>query len=372
MRIVIFCHSLISDWNHGNAHFLRGIAAELIARGHLADVYEPYDSWSLRNLLAEYGSGPMEQFSREFPQLRSTRYDAGAIDLERELDNADIVIVHEWNTAELVRRIGQHRARTKGMIALFHDTHHRAVSDPHSIPRHDLRDYDGVLAFGESLRSIYLKNGWADNVFVWHEAADIRTFRPYPEIDRSRDLVWIGNWGDDERSNEIREFILLNAQELALRTTVYGVRYPDEAVSELKACGVEYRGWLPNHQVPRIFASFRTTVHVPRRAYAEELHGIPTIRVFEALACGIPLICTRWDDTEALFGPEDFVTAKDPADLRRKLKMVLNDRAMADEMAERGRQTILARHTCSHRVDELLGICSTIAGSAAVNEAGII
>ena len=41
MRIVLFCHSLISDWNHGNAHFLRGIASELQACGHHVAAYEP-------------------------------------------------------------------------------------------------------------------------------------------------------------------------------------------------------------------------------------------------------------------------------------------------------------------------------------------
>ena len=40
MRFVLFCHSLLSDWNHGNAHFLRGVVTELCERGHLVDVYE--------------------------------------------------------------------------------------------------------------------------------------------------------------------------------------------------------------------------------------------------------------------------------------------------------------------------------------------
>ncbi|MBA2602322.1 MAG: glycosyltransferase, partial [Acidobacteria bacterium] len=52
MRIVLFCHSLVSDWNHGNAHFLRGIVAELLDRGHEVRVYEPEDGWSREQLLA--------------------------------------------------------------------------------------------------------------------------------------------------------------------------------------------------------------------------------------------------------------------------------------------------------------------------------
>jgi hypothetical protein len=47
MRIVLFCHSLLSDWNHGTAHFLRGIATELLLRGHDVRVFEPWEAWSV-------------------------------------------------------------------------------------------------------------------------------------------------------------------------------------------------------------------------------------------------------------------------------------------------------------------------------------
>jgi spore maturation protein CgeB len=53
MRIVVLCHSLLADWNHRNAHFLRGIATELLARGHDVRVYEPHNAWSLQNLVGE-------------------------------------------------------------------------------------------------------------------------------------------------------------------------------------------------------------------------------------------------------------------------------------------------------------------------------
>jgi spore maturation protein CgeB len=55
MKIVLFYHSLLSDRNHGNAHFLRGIVTELLARGHEAIVYEPRESQSLSCLVEEHG-----------------------------------------------------------------------------------------------------------------------------------------------------------------------------------------------------------------------------------------------------------------------------------------------------------------------------
>jgi spore maturation protein CgeB len=98
-------------------------------------------------------------------------------------------------------------------------------------------------------------------------------------------------------------------------------------------------------------------VHVPRRPYAESLPGIPTIRVFEALACGIPLICSPWDDAEGLFTPgKDYLIARDGREMRRLLSELLADEAWRCELAAHGLRTILARHTCGRRVEELLAI----------------
>ena len=74
MRIVIFCHSIESDWSHGNAHFLRGLATELISRGHGVRLLEPRDSWSRANLIAEKGEDAIAHFRATYPLLRSRRY----------------------------------------------------------------------------------------------------------------------------------------------------------------------------------------------------------------------------------------------------------------------------------------------------------
>ena len=109
MKFAMFYQSLVSDWNHGNAHFLRGVAAELLERGHDVEIFEPRDSWSYQNLLAEYGPDAVADFERAFPRLRSRRYALDDLDLDAALRGADVVLVHEWNDRELVRRIGAHR-----------------------------------------------------------------------------------------------------------------------------------------------------------------------------------------------------------------------------------------------------------------------
>lgn len=361
MRIVMFYHSLLSDWNHGNAHFLRGVASELISRGHDLRIYELRDGWSLNNLRSEQGDLPIREFKVRYPGLESIQYDLNNLDLDEAMDGADVAIVHEWNDHSLVARIGGYRAKSPRLRLLFHDTHHRAVTDPQSMAAYDLRHYDGVLAFGNVLRDLYLTRGWTRRAWTWHEAADTHVFRPLAGTHDDGDLVWVGNWGDEERTAELHEFLLDPVKELGLHAKVFGVRYPDHARAALSAAGIEYGGWLPNFRAPEVFAGYKVTVHVPRRPYTQALRGIPTIRVFEALACGIPLVCAPWDDVESLFSPgEDYLIARDGAEMKRHLDMLIHDRKAAAALAQHGREKIISWHTCQHRVDELLDIFAQI------------
>jgi spore maturation protein CgeB len=356
MRLAYFTHSLASCWNHGNAHFLRGVLRELIARGHQVTAFEPTGAWSLENLLRDHGAAGLGAYRSAYPDLASTAFDR-LTDLESLVAQADAVIVHEWNEPALVAEIGRIRAHGGRFTLLFHDTHHRAVSDPDAIRAFDLSGYDGVLAFGETLADVYRRWGWADRVFVWHEAADIGLFHPpATEGDRSG-LVWIGNWGDGERTREIEDFLLAPARTAGLLLDIYGVRYPPEALSLLKRYAARYRGWLPNARAPEVFSQHLATVHVPRRYYSTILPGIPTIRVFEALACGIPLVSAPWEDSEHLFRPgRDFLYARSGQEMASLLRDLREDPALRASLIASGLETILARHTCGHRADELLSI----------------
>ncbi len=367
--MAIFAHSLVSCWNHGNAHFLRGVARALMARGHRVRVHEPMDGWSALNLRADHGSDPFEDFARAFPDLLPAPYAADA-DIEALLDGADLVLVHEWNDPVLVARIGRARRAGGRFTLLFHDTHHRAVSDPTAIRAFDLSGYDGVLAFGAALAEIYRRWGWGERVFVWHEAADVSLFHPPAPPAPREGLVWIGNWGDGERGAELVDFLLAPARGQALPLDVYGVRYPPDARATLAEYGARHHGWLANAHVPSVFASHLATVHVPRRFYVTALPGIPTIRVFEALACGIPLLCAPWSDVEGLFRTGvDFLMARDAAEMAANMRAIAHDTALRQDLAAHGLETILARHTCAHRADELLRIARHLAEPVAIEAA---
>ena len=362
LRIRVFVHSLVSDWNHGNAHFLRGLSRALIRLGHDVRCYEELGSWSLSNLMQHEGDTAIEvvdDFRRTYPELDSHFYKndftLGPF-LEQELKDVDLVLIHEWNEPWLVNSVLALKHKY-GFRALFHDTHHRAYTRPAEILRFHLHKVDGVLAFGEAIRHIYAEGFGVPHAWTFHEAADEEVFAPR-RAERKIDLLWIGNWGDEERTKELIEFFVGPAASLYGRKVVaYGVRYPEKAVEQLQAAGVEYRGYLPNLKAPQAYNESVLSLHVPRRQYANGLSGIPTIRVFEALACGVPLLCSPWTDTEHLFRPgQDYLCAPDEESMLSEIEQLLEDDRARRQLGENGRATVCKRHTCRHRAEQLIGI----------------
>jgi len=362
IRFRIFAHSWLSDWNHGNAHFLRGLARELAAMGHEVRCYEDLGSWSLHNLLkeGEIANQSVEQFRRAFPQLDVRFYardETLPTLLAHELREAEVVILHEWTEPDVANAILSFKSRF-GFSALFHDTHHRAYTNAAEILRFPLHLFDGVLAFGEPIRRIYLEAFGVPRAWTFHEAADTAHFQPL-RAQHDFDLLWIGNWGDEERTQELREFFVDPVKELRnCKAVAYGVRYPEEGRESLAAAGIQYRGYLPSLTAPEAYAHSKLSLHVPRRQYTNGLSGIPTIRVFEALACGATLVCAPWEDVEHLFRPkDDYVVVNSGAEMKSKLDELLRDAAARRQIGENGRQIILQRHTCRHRAQQLTEIC---------------
>ena len=367
LNIALFCHSLVSDWNHGNAHFLRGLVRELVRLGHQVRSYEELGSWSLTSMMRQEGERAIEaidHFRRTYPEL-DIRFYKSSENLEeflaQELQETDVVLLHEWNDPFVVNSILALKKKY-GFIALFHDSHHRAYTRAGEILKFHLHLVDGVLAFGEAIRRIYADGFGVPRVWTFHEAADTDTFKPL-QLRKEIDVVWIGNWGDEERTRELQEFLIEPAAALPGRkVVVHGVRYPEAALQRLEQAGIEYRGYLPNLFSPQVYAQSAVTLHVPRHQYANGLSGIPTIRVFEALACGIPLVCSPWEDAEHLFCPgEDYLVVKDGDEMKSVLEDLLYDGRARQQLGQHGMKTIHARHTCAHRARQLISICEEIA-----------
>jgi len=363
LRFRFFAHSWISDWNHGNAHFLRGLSSELVRMGHEVRCYEEQDSWSMKHLVeegTEVAAGAFLNFHKSFPELPVTFYSRGPglrSLLESELAEADVVVVHEWNSPEVVDAILDRKTQF-GFRALFHDTHHRAYTNPREILRFPLDRFDGVLAFGNAIRRIYLDAFQVKRVWTFHEAADTARFFPVAG-EKDTDVVWIGNWGDEERTRELEEFLVAPARQLPERRfAVHGVRYPAEGLERMAESRIDFRGYLPNLSVPQVYARSHVSLHVPRRFYANGLSGVPTIRVFEALASGSPLVCAPWTDSEGLFRPgQDYISVSDSKAMIAALRHLLGDQQARQQLSESGFESVRARHTCAHRAEQLTEVC---------------
>jgi len=201
-RFALFYQSVISDWNHGNAHFLRGLMRALQARGHSVVCYEQVDNWSLTNLL-QSNPRAIEDFSSAFPDLHYERYSLSGFDrwVDDRLAEADIAIVHEWNDPSVIKHIGE-----SGVRAFFHDTHYRVVLDEAYRSSLGLENFEGILAYSPSVAERYCALGFR-KVFVLHEAADTTVFKPEP-VEKNTDVVFVGNYGDGDRSDELEDFVI--------------------------------------------------------------------------------------------------------------------------------------------------------------------
>ncbi len=256
--------------------------------------YEPAGAWSLAEPAARTTARPASTPSaRPIPELALARLRPD-FDLDRGAATAPTSSSSTSGTSRRSsRRSAAPAARGGRFTLLFHDTHHRAVSDPEAIRAFDLDGYDGVLAFGETLAAGLPPLGLGR---AGLRLARGRRHAPLPPARREPQpragLVWIGNWGDGERTERARELPAgARPQTLGLPLDIHGVRYPDEALDDARAATARaIAAGCRTPRRPEVFARHLATVHVPRRFYVDALPGIPTIRVFEALACGIPLV----------------------------------------------------------------------------------
>ena len=303
MRIVMFCHSLLSDWNHGNAHFLRGVASELVARGHEVRVYEPRDGWSLRTSWPSTATRRLASSRSAYPQLAQHALRPRDRSTSTRRSTAPTWCSCTSGTSPSWSRASARTARgPRRYRLLFHDTHHRVVTDPQAMAGYDLRALRrrARLRRGDP-RPLPANGLGAARLDLARGRRHARLPPAEPAREREGDLVWIGNWGDEERTAELQRVPdRAGAATRALRARCHGVRYPRRRSRALAEAGIEYGGWLPNYRRARGLRALPRHGARPAPAVrARRCPGIPTIRVFEALACGIPLVCAPWDDARA-------------------------------------------------------------------------
>lgn len=370
LRIHMFAHSLVSDWSHGSAHFLRGLARALIQSGNQVRCHEELGSWSLLSLVRneqERSIDAIDQFRQSYRELDIHFYECkeGLHEhLRSHLRGADVVLIHEWNEPTVVNAILALKAELRFRAFLL-DTHHRAYTRAGEMLRFHLHLFDGVLAGAESIRKIYSEGFGLRRAWTFHEAVDIEQFAPREAL-RDHDLVWVGNWGEQERTGELNEFLVEPARESPdLKVAAYGVRYPQEAVEWMQDAGIVFQGYLPNLDAPQVYARSALVLNLPHKYAVNGLAGLPAPRLFQAMACGSTVLSAPWNDGENLFRPEDMVRVATGREMPAVLNEMLLDHHARRQIGANGLATIRRRHTCRHRAEQLMEILAEHAAKAA-------
>src|SRR6476659_3776636 len=258
-----------------SARSLRGVAAELEDRGH--------------------------EVVSVAPAAGLERADRDAL-----LDDADLVLVHDACNPETVAAVGAHRGRHDGYRLLIYVTDRRAEANAAAGGRFDLAGYDGVLAGDGEIRQAYVERGWDGRAWVWHEAADPRIFHPLPETEPTGDLVWIGRGEAAGQGAALRDLLLRPSRQLRLRGSVHASRLSRATRLAVRLAGLHCCPAAAEAEIAELFSRHRLTVHIPAGN-----GGGASVRPLEALACGIPLISTPWDDYDELLRPEqDYLVAR--------------------------------------------------------------
>jgi spore maturation protein CgeB len=343
LRLVVIGLSLSSSWGNGHATTYRALLRSFAARGHDVLFLEQDAPWY---------AGHRDLVSPDFCELAF--YD-GLEGLERHalaIADADAVIVGSYVEQGIaVGRFVQQRA---GGVTAFYD-----IDTPVTMAALEggtckyvsadlIAGYDVYLSFtgGPMLRRIMQVYG-SKAARPLYCSVDPDLYRPQ-EIDERWDLSYLGTYSPDRQPTLERLLIEPARRNPHLRFAVAGPQYPDGIVWP---ANVERFDHVPPREHSAFYAASRFTLNVTR-ADMIAAGWSPSVRLFEAAACGTPLISDDWAGLTELFRPhEEILIATGGRDVEAALEGLSAGEAARIGRAARDR--VLDGHTADHRAAEL-------------------
>lgn len=342
MKLVIFGLTISSSWGNGHATIWRGLCKALIAHGHEVVFFErdlPYyarhrDLWELRQ-----------------GRLHFYTHWGEATELAKaELARADVAVVSSYCPDAIAA--GALLGGT-GVLKVFYDLDtpvtlaRLGAGEPVAYidPVEGLRGYDLVLSYtgGPALKALSQLLG-ANRVAPLYGSADPVAHHPVP-VASLYDLSYLGTYAQDRQKLLERLFIAPASSAPDRKFLLGGSLYP-EGIAWSK--NVAFARHVSPGDHPRFYCSSRLTLSVTRRAMASMGH-CPSGRLFEAAACGVPVLSDSWDGLEQFFVPgKEILLAEESAHVLAALEA--NDLKTIGEAA---RKRVLAEHTAEHRALEL-------------------
>jgi spore maturation protein CgeB len=343
MKLVVLGLSLSSSWGNGHATTYRALLKGFAARGHDILFLERDVPWyaSSRDL-----SGP------DFARLR---FYASLDELEAWRDavaDADAVIVGSYVPEGIaVGRWVQDAARG---VSAFYDIDTPVTlaglgrGDCDYLSSELIAGYDLYLSFtgGPTLRAIEARHG-SPAARALYCSVDPEAYPPI-EVPKNWDLSYLGTYSPD-RQPTLERLLIEPARRLPdRRFVVAGAQYPADIDWP---ANVERIDHLPPAEHPQFYAASRFTLNVTR-ADMIAAGWSPSVRLFEAAACAVPVVSDDWDGLDSFFAPgTEILIPHDPDAVVALLQSMTDEEAQRIGRAARAR--MLAGHSAAHRAAEL-------------------
>ena len=356
LRILILGLSITSSWGNGHATTYRALVRELVRRGHDVLFLERDQPWYAQN--------------RDLPDPPHgrTRLYAGLGELRdgfaSDVRDADLVIVGSFVPEG--NAVGDWVQGQATGIKAFYDidtpvTLARLARGEHDYLRpSQIAGYDLYLSFtgGPTLQRLEQTYG-SPRARVLYCSVDPELYYPQPQPP-AWDLGYMGTYSAD-RQPSVEKLLLQPALQLpGARFVVAGPQYPP---SVAWPGNVEYQPHLPPSEHRSFYNRQRYTLNITR-ADMIQAGWSPSVRLFEAAACGTPIISDRWPGLDTLLVPgREILLASTASDVLTVLRGFDEEERL--ELARRARTRILAAHTAAHRAQQLEGYALELLGEAA-------
>ena len=348
MRVVIFGLTVSSSWGNGHATLWRSLISAMLRRGYQVTFFEkdvPYYA-SARDLWSLPAGGTLFLYT-DFEEIRPQA--------KRLLRDADLALVTSYcpDGPEASRLVLEGALRG---VRAFYDMDTpvtldslRTGAEVGYLPEGGLDGFDLVLSYtgGRAVEELQTRLG-ARAVAPLYGSVNPEVHHPVPAVEAFRaELSYLGTYAADRQATLERLFIQPAQRSTGRRFLIGGAQYPEGFPWTEN---IFFTGHLEPAQHAAFFCSGRATLNVTRRAMAE--YGYcPSGRLFEAAACGVPLLTDGWDGLEDFFTPGEEILRVDSAEEVLET-LSLSDRELC-RIAQAARERVLREHTADCRVLDL-------------------
>jgi spore maturation protein CgeB len=343
MKIVFCGLSITSSWGNGHATNYRALVRELSSRGHDVLFLERDVPW-----YAAQRDLPDPPWGRT--ELYGSTEELGRY--AEEIATADLVVVGSYVPDGVV--VAEGVLERAGGVVAFYDIDTPVTlgklrrGDTEYLSPELVGRFDLYLSFTGGPTLEVLEEGFgARRAIAFYCLVDPEAYRPV-EAEQRWDLGYLGTYSDDRQPVLERLLIEPARRTPQARFAVAGPQYP--AGIEWPA-NVERIEHVAPGDHPRFYATQRFTLNVTR-AEMRAAGWSPSVRLFEAAACGVPVISDRWEGLDRIFSEgEEILIADSSEDVLRFLAEVDEEERRA--IAERARSRVLAGHTAARRCEQL-------------------